>query len=97
MSVRDKNLEGCLLLHEIALPQYLAFASEEFRRERESPLPFLGPVLPVTVCAGKEIGGQPAVTCSCHDQPPLQAMTAIFQVGQGHKGDDGYRVKGTES
>ncbi|KAE8283095.1 MHC class II regulatory factor RFX1 Regulatory factor X 1 Transcription factor RFX1 [Larimichthys crocea] len=78
--VRDKNLEECLLPHDVALPQCLAFASGDFRRE--SPLPFLGPVLPETVCAGKEIGGQPAVTCSCHDQPPLQAMTVIFQVQQ---------------
>ncbi|XP_027140555.1 MHC class II regulatory factor RFX1a isoform X3 [Larimichthys crocea] len=78
--VRDKNLEECLLPHDVALPQCLAFASGDFRRE--SPLPFLGPVVPATVCAGKEIGGQPAVTCSCHDQPPLQAMTVIFQVQQ---------------
>ncbi|KAG8007037.1 MHC class II regulatory factor RFX1 [Nibea albiflora] len=82
VSGSDKNLEGCLLLHEIALPQCLAFASRDFRRECESPLPFLGTVLPVTVGAGKEIGGQPAVTCSCHDQPPLQATNAIFQVQQ---------------
>jgi len=51
-----------------------------------------------SVCAEEKIGGaQPVFTSSGLDQPPWQATTTAFQVGQGHKGDCCHIVMGTEN
>lgn len=103
--VRDNNLEECQLLHEIGQPESQAFASADYILEccgkplylpldllQYHQLPYL-----LSVHAETEIGAHPAVTSSYPDQPPLQATTAAFQVGQGHKGDYCYRVKVTDN
>lgn len=103
--VRDKNLEECQLHHEIGQPECLAWASTDCIKEccgKPLYLPldllqYYQSLYLLSVHAEKEIGAHPAATSSVPDQPPLQATTATFQVGQGHKGDCCYRVKGTEN
>lgn len=102
--VRDKNLEELQEHDEIGQPEFLAWASSDYIREccgKPLYLPldllqYYQSLYLLSMCVDKETGAHPAVTSSGPDQPPLQATTTTFQVGQRHKGDCFCRVKGKE-
>ncbi len=103
--VRDKSIDECQLHHEIGQRESLARATADYIRECSGKplylpldlLQYYQSLYLLSVRAEQEIGAHPAVTNSGPDQPPLQATTAAFQVGQGHEGNCCYTVKGTEN
>lgn len=101
--VRDNSLEECQLLHEIGQSE-CPVSGDNIQEWYDIPLflpldllQYYQSLNLLSVHVEKEIQVHPPVTSSCHDQPPLQATTATFQVGQGHKGDYCYRVKVTDN